>query len=111
MIKPTEDRIAIKPIPMSEYSEGGVYRGTPMTTFVADKSKTQQVTTGKVMAIGPGKYNKKGYRRAPDVPIGAIVCFSDTCGSRIDDELILIREDDVIGFMEQPKDVEILYDS
>lgn len=83
-----------------------------MTTFVADKEKTEQVTVGEVIAIGEGKYNKKGQRRRVDVPIGSWVCFSDTCGKPIEEdgvEYLFIREDDVYGYLPEPTSVEHIY--
>jgi len=113
MIKPLHDRILIKPIANSEFSDGGIYRGSPMTTFVMDKEKTEQVTVGEVLAVGDGKYNRKGKRRAVDVPIGALVCFSDTCGKPVTEdgeEYLFIREGDVYGFLPEPTTVEHLYE-
>lgn len=112
MIKPLQDRILIKPFINSEFSKGGVYQGSPMTTFVADKAKTEQVTVGEVIAVGDGKYSKKGIRRPVDVPVGSWVCFSDTCGKPAEDEgeeYLLIREGDVYGYLPEPTSVEHLY--
>ncbi len=111
MIKPLHDRILIKPIPNSEFSEGGIYQGSPMTTFVMDKEKTEQVTVGEVLAVGPGKY-KKGIRRPPEPPIGSLVCFSDTCGKPVTEDgedYLFIREGDVYGYLPEPVSVEHIY--
>lgn len=81
-----------------------------MTTFVAETSKTKQVTVGEVIAVGPGKYDKRGKRRPPETPVGSLVCFSDTCGKDADGYL-MIREDDVYGYLPEPTSVEHIYDS
>jgi chaperonin GroES len=111
MIKPLSDRILVRPVENSEFSKGGVYTGMPTTTFVADKDKTIQRTVGEVLAIGPGIWNK-GKRRPPDTPIGSYVTFSDTCGKEVEYEgskYLFIREPDVMGFVDKPVDVELLY--
>ena len=112
MIKPLEDRILIKPIQNSEFSKGGIYQGSPMTTFVQDKAKTEQVTVGEVLAVGEGKYNRKGKRRPPEPPIGSLVCFSDTCGQPVQndgEDYLFIREGDVYGYLPDPTTVEHVY--
>ncbi len=61
--------------------------------------------------MGPGKDSKRG-RRAPDVRIGEVVTFSDTCGylAEIDGEQYrIIREDDVVGYTDPDVKVEVLY--
>jgi len=114
MIKPMADRILVKPYQNSETSVGGIYTGQATTTFVSGMDKTVQVTVGKVIAIGEGKYDKRGKRRPPDVPIGSYVTFSDTCGLKAEvdgDEYLFIREQDVVGFMDKPETVELVYDN
>lgn len=114
MIEPLADRILVKPIPHDEHSKGGIYQGTPTTTFCQDADKKKQQTVGEVLAIGPGKYDGKGRRRPPEAPIGSYVCFSDTCGIKIsegDEEYLFIREQDIMWFIDKPTNVELLYDS
>ena len=110
MIKPLHDRILVKVFRNNEFSDGGIYQGSPMTTFVRDISKAEQVTVGEVISVGEGKYNKKGQRRAPEPPIGSIVCFSDTCGRDVgDDDYLMIRESDVYGYLPEFTSVEHIY--
>lgn len=114
MIKPLHDRVLVKPIENPEYSKGGVFTGEATTTFVADQHKTRQTTVGEVLAVGPGKYNKKGNRRPPDAPIGSIVAFSDTCGQRVEvggEDYMFIRESDIAFFMDEVAAVEHQYDN
>lgn len=106
------DRVLVRPIENNEYSTGGVFQGQAKTTFVADCAAVKQTTVGEVLAVGAGKYNKKGKRRPPDAEIGSIVAFSDTCGQRVEvdgEELMFIREDDIAFFMEKPMSVEHNY--
>jgi len=110
MIRPLSDRILVKPIENSDLSHGGIYTGQPTTTFVAGKDKAVQTMAGEVLAVGTGKPDRHGRKRPPDVPIGSYVCFSDTCGQEADGNMF-IRESDVIGFLERPCDVEMVYAS
>lgn len=113
MLRPLSDRILIKPLENSDLSKGGIYTGQPTTTFIAGKARAVQTMAGEVLAIGAGKPDKNGRKRPPDVPVGSFICFSDTCGQRqtVDGEdFIFIREGDVIGFLERPCDVEMIYE-
>ena len=106
MIRPLSDRILVKPIENKESSKGGVYIPKATTTFVADRSKCVQTTIGKVIAIGSGNPRK------PDVRLDSIVVFSDTCGKRVkheNEEYLFIREQDVIGFLNNEVNVELVY--
>jgi len=114
MIKPLANRILIRPFENSDLSDGGVYIGQATTTFVNGCDKAVQTTVGEVLAVGEGKYNRRGVRRPPDVPIGSVVTFSDTCGTHVsheDEDYLLITEDDVVGFMDKPTTVELVYES
>jgi co-chaperonin GroES (HSP10) len=110
-ISPTGDRILVKVNQNSELSTGGVYVGQATTTFVNGKDKAVQETVGEVIAIGKGVYDKKGKRRPPDVAIGSIVCFSDTCGQFVDKEHLMIREQDVAFIMPEAATVELQYNN
>lgn len=111
MIEPLHDRILVKPIENSDTSKGGIFTGQAETTFTQEAGKVKQNTVGKVIAVGKGKWRKRG-RRAPDAPIGSIVCFSDTCGVKVNhkgEDLKFIREGDIAFFMDKPETVEIVY--
>ena len=111
MIKPTQDRVLVKVIPNSDMSEGGIYKGMATTTFAQDRDKAVQQTVGRVVAVGEGKYNARGKRRPPDAPIGSIVSFSDTCGVKIDDDHLMIKEASIAFFMDEPASVELQYEN
>ena len=114
MLQPLSDRIVVKPIKSSEYSKAGIYTDRAKTTFSQMVGKTYQVTTGHVVAVGPGEYNKKGHRRPVDVPVGAIVAFSDSCGREVEidgEKYLMIREPSVAFFMEEALSVEHVYEN
>lgn len=114
MIRPLSDRIVVKPIENSEFSKGGIYIDRAKTSFTQDSRNVYQTTVGEVIAVGPGKYNRKGKRRPPEAEIGAIVAFSDSCGRRVEiegEDYIFIREPSIAFFMDKPQDVEHVYES
>lgn len=114
MINPLRDGILVKPYEISEFSKGGIYQGQPTTTFVANKAKEVQTTVGKVVRVGKGKYNGDGNLEPVKIAIGKYVVFSDTCGKPVNDnneKYLIISEQDVIGFVEEPTDVELIYEN
>lgn len=108
-IRPLRDHILVKVHENSELSSGGIYTGQATTTFVTNKSRTIQKTVGEVLAIGPGCYDENNHRRPPECNIGDIVCFSDTCGKEVDEHHLMIREQDIAFFMDDPQTVELVY--
>ena len=113
MLKPLSNRIVVKPHYHREETKSGLYLPAATTTFQRrNVHNNKQTMVGQVVSIGDGKFNKKGHRRKPDVPVGTYVVFSDSCGQKVEHEneaFFIIREDDIIGFLEQPVNVEMIY--
>jgi len=112
-VRMLDNRILVEPIPNKELSEGGIYTGMPTTTFVADRDKTQQITHGKVVAVGPGKpHPRTGNRRPTGIKVGQYIAFSDTCHrpAGTGGDLIVLKDDDVMFISDEPfEHVEFLY--
>ena len=93
-VQPLEDRIVIKPADAETRTESGIY--LPETA----KEKPMQ---GKVVSVGPGRRLDNGERVKPAVKKGDIVVYGKYAGTEIKvggvDHLI-IREDDVLGIVE-----------
>ena len=88
-IKPLEDRIVVQALDAEETTASGLV--IPDTA----KEKPQE---GKVLAVGPGRFNEDGDARVPlDVSIGDVVVFSKYGGTEIkyegEDYLILSGRD------------------
>ena len=88
-IKPLEDRIVVQALDAEETTASGLV--IPDTA----KEKPQE---GKVLAVGPGRFNEDGDARVPlDVSIGDVVVFSKYGGTEIkydgEDYLILSARD------------------
>jgi chaperonin GroES len=84
-MKPINDRVVIKPSPAEETTKGGLY--IPETA----KEKPQR---GEVIAVGPGKDDKK-----MTVKAGDIVLYGKYAGQEISLEgidYLIMREDDIL---------------
>jgi chaperonin GroES len=95
-IKPLHDNILVERIEQ-EVKKGGII--IPDTA----KEKPQQ---GKVIATGAGRRDEKGNRVKLEVKKGDIILFGKYSGNEIklaDKEYLIMREDDVLGIVEQEK--------
>lgn len=113
-IQMMDDRILIDPVRNPELSQGGVYTGRPTTTFTQHEGADEQITQGKVIAVGPGKrHPRTGVRLPMDVEPGEYVVFSDTChrpAGISDKDWVVIRGGDVALVSDKPFDrCEVVY--
>jgi len=92
--KPLKDRVLVKYSDEPEKSAGGIY--IPDTA----KEKPQK---GEVIAVGPGKVTDDGKVQKMEVKVGDTVLFEKYSGSKINIdniEYLIIREDDILGIVE-----------
>lgn len=90
-IQPLGDRVVIKTMEREEVTKGGIV--LPDTA----KEKPQE---GEVIAVGPGKLSDDGKRIAIEVKVGDIIIYARYAGTEIkidDEELIIIRESDILA--------------
>jgi chaperonin GroES len=93
-IRPLNDRIIVKRMEEQEQMRGGLY--IPDTA----KEKPQE---GEVLAVGNGKLLDNGTRTTIDLKPGDRVLFGKYAGTEIKldgEELLILREDDVLGVVE-----------
>jgi len=93
-LRPLHDRLLVKRLEEGEQVQGGII--IPDTA----KEKPQQA---KVLAVGPGKVTDDGKLQPIDVKVGDTVVFGKYSGTEVKvdgDELLIIREDDVLGVIE-----------
>lgn len=94
-LRPLHDRILVKRLEEGEsQSEGGII--IPDTA----KEKPQQA---EVLAVGDGRMTDDGTVQPIDVKKGDKVVFSKYAGTEVKidgEELLVIREDDVLGVIE-----------
>ena len=92
--RPLQDRILIRRIEEKESKAGGII--IPDTA----KEKPQQ---GEVIAVGTGKILEDGSKRALDIKVGDKILFGKYAGTDIKiegEELLILREEDVLGIFE-----------
>ena len=93
-LRPLHDRLLVKRLEEKEQVQGGII--IPDTA----KEKPQQA---KVLAVGPGRVTDDGKPQPIEVKVGDTVVFGKYSGTEVKvdgDDLLIIREDDVLGVLE-----------
>lgn len=94
-IRPLHDRVVVRRMEEESTSPGGILM--PETA----KEKPMQ---GEVIAIGKGKRLDNGEFAALDVKVGDKVLFGKYSGTEVKiagEELVVMREDDIMGIIEK----------
>jgi chaperonin GroES len=94
-VRPLYDRILVRRVAEEEKTKGGI--------IIPDSAK-EKPSEGEVVAVGTGKVNEKGQLRALEVKQGDRILFGKYSGNEIKvdgDELIILREDEVLGVIEK----------
>ncbi|MGD9320683.1 MAG: co-chaperone GroES [Desulfobacteraceae bacterium] len=94
-IKPLNDRVLVLRIAEEQKTSGGIV--IPDTA----KEKPQE---GKVIAVGPGKFDENGKRIPLDVKKNDRVLFGKYSGNEIKIDAVehlIMREDDILGIIEK----------
>jgi chaperonin GroES len=93
-IKPLEDRIVVQALEAEQTTASGLV--IPDTA----KEKPQE---GKVLAVGPGRFNEDGSSRVPlDVAVDDVVVFSKYGGTEIKyngEEYLILSARDVLAIV------------
>jgi chaperonin GroES len=93
-IRPLHDRVLIKRVEEEQKTKGGI--------IIPDTAK-EKPAEGKVVAVGTGRILEDGKVRALDVKKGDRVLFGKYSGTEVKvdgDELIIMREEDILGVIE-----------
>ena len=93
-IRPLHDRVVVKRMEEERTSAGGI---------VIPDSATEKPSRGEVIAAGNGKLTDSGELRPLDVKAGDKVLFGKYAGTEIKvegEELLIMREDDILGVIE-----------
>lgn len=93
-LRPLHDRVVIKRMEEERTSSGGI---------VIPDSATEKPIRGEVIAVGNGKILENGEVRPLDVKIGDTVMFGKYSGNDVklgDEELVVMREDDIMAVVE-----------
>ena len=90
-IRPLHDRVIVRRWEEEKTSPGGI---------VIPDSATEKPIKGEVVAVGNGKILENGEMRALDLKVGDKILFGKYSGTEVkvdDDELLVMREDDIMA--------------
>jgi chaperonin GroES len=95
-IKPLEDRVLVQSLEAEQTTASGLV--IPDTA----KEKPQE---GKVIAVGPGRFDEDGEKRIPlDVKVGDVVIYSKYGGTEVKyagQEYLLLGARDILAVVEK----------
>ncbi|NQW49371.1 MAG: co-chaperone GroES [Planctomycetes bacterium] len=90
---PLGDRVVVEREESEQKTSGGI--------LLPDSAKDKPAR-GTVVSVGEGKYDSKGHRHPLQVKPGDRVVFTSYAGESFkvgDDELLLMREDDILAVL------------
>jgi chaperonin GroES len=91
-LKPLEDRIVVKPSEEEEMTASGI---------VIPETAKERPQEGKVVAVGPGRFDEEGKNRIPvDVKSGDTVIYSKYGGTEVKvegEEYLILSARDVLA--------------
>ena len=97
--RPLHDRVVVKRIDAEEKSAGGI--------IIPDTAK-EKPSQGEVIAVGPGARDDTGKVVALDLKVGDIVLFGKWSGTEVKldgEDLLIMKESDIMGVIEQTAEV------
>jgi len=93
-LRPLHDRVVVKRVEEE--------RKTPSGIVIPD-SAAEKPIKGEVVAVGPGKRSDDGTQHPLEVKVGDSVLFGKYSGTEVkldEDELLVMREDDIMAVFE-----------
>jgi chaperonin GroES len=93
-LRPLQDRLLVKRLEEKEQMQGGI--------IIPDTAK-EKPQEAKVLAVGPGRVTDDGKLQPIEIKVGDTVVFGKYAGTEVKidgDDLLIIREDDVLGVLE-----------
>ncbi len=94
-IRPLHDRVVVRRLEEERKTPGGI---------VIPDTAAEKPIQGEVVAVGNGKLLDSGEVRPLDVKVGDKVLFGKYAGTEVkldDQELLVMREDDIMAVLEQ----------
>lgn len=93
-IRPLHDRVIVRRMEEETMSAGGI---------VIPDNAAEKPVRGEIIAAGKGKITDSGNVRALDVSVGDKILFGKFAGTEIKvdgEELLVMREDDIVAVIE-----------
>jgi chaperonin GroES len=94
-IRPLHDRVIVRRLEEERKSPGGI--------VIPDTAKEKPIQ-GEIIAVGNGKILEDGKVRPLDVKVGDKVLFGKYSGTEVKvgtEELLVMREEDIMGVVEK----------
>jgi len=98
--RPLHDRIVVRRIEAEEKTAGGI--------IIPDTAK-EKPSEGEVIAVGPGARDESGKLVELDVKVGDRILFGKWSGTEIKlggEDLLIMKESDVMGVIEQTAELK-----
>src|SRR5690606_27029337 len=92
--RPLHDRVVVRRVEEENKTRGGI--------IIPDTAK-EKPQEGEVIAVGPGARNERGEIQPLDVKVGDRVLFGKWSGTEVridDEELLIMKETDIMGVIE-----------
>ena len=93
-LRPMHDRIMVRRVEEEATTKGGI--------IIPDSAK-EKPAEGEVISVGLGKITDDGKRIAMEIKVGDKILFGKYSGTEVKiegEELLIMREDDVLGIIE-----------
>jgi chaperonin GroES len=95
--RPLGDRVVVRRLKEDQKSAGGI---------IIPETAQEKPQEGEIIAVGPGALDEKGKRVPPTVKPGDFVLFGKWSGTEVKldgDELLIMKESDIMGILEGRK--------
>ena len=95
--RPLHDRVLVKRVKEEEKTRGGI--------IIPDTAQ-EKPQEGEIVAVGPGARDEDGERIELDVKVGDRILFGKWSGTEVKldgDELLIMKESDIMGVIETKK--------
>jgi chaperonin GroES len=93
--RPLHDRVVVRRLESEERTKGGI--------IIPDSAK-EKPQEGEVIAVGPGARDEAGKVQPLDVKAGDRILFGKWSGTEVKldgEELLIMKESDIMGIIEQ----------
>jgi len=93
-IKPLDDRVLIEPISKEEQTKSGI---------ILPDTAEEKPEQGKVVAVGPGKFDESGKRIPLTVKVGDTILFAKYSPHEVKfdkKEYLIVKEEDILAIID-----------
>jgi chaperonin GroES len=91
-IRPLYDRVLVQRLEDEGKTPGGLY--------IPENAK-EKAQTGKVLAVGIGRFTQDGKALPMQVKVGDVIFFGKYAGTDAGKDYIIIREEEILGVIEK----------